>query len=319
VEKDWLTTPFTLRNKTIWVAGHRGMVGSSLVRRLQSEDCKILTSDFDLRVQADVSAWMRKNNPQIVVIAAAKVGGILANATYPADFFHDNLSIQNNIITAAHETGVEKLLFLGSSCIYPKDAPQPVKEEYLLSGPLEATNEAYAVAKIAGLKLCAAYRAQHGDDFISVMPCNLYGPGDKFDAQNSHVIPALMMKAHEAKLKSKNLEVWGSGTPRREFLFVDDLADALVFALKNYSLAKPLNIGSGADIKISELVAEVAQAVGFKGTIIYDRTKPDGTMRKLMDSSRIFDAGWKPQTDLKTGLRKTYDWFKKLEEVRDAA
>jgi GDP-L-fucose synthase len=314
VEKDWLTTPFDLKGKRVWVAGHRGLVGSACVRRLKSEDCEILTSSFDLRGQNDVLNWVRINRPDVIILAAAKVGGIAANAASPADFLYDNLSIQNNVIRAAHENKAGKLLFLGSSCIYPKDAENPIKEEALLSGPLEPTNEAYATAKIAGLKLCASYRQQYGDDFISVMPCNLYGPGDKFDAQNSHVIPALMMKADAAKDK---LIAWGSGTPRREFLYVDDLADALVFTLKNYSAAKPLNIGFGSDITIAELAREVAAATGFNGEIAFDASKPNGAARKLMDSSRIFSAGWQPKTNLKDGLRKTYEWYK-AQRLRDA-
>lgn len=295
------------------------MVGSALIRRLQNEKGSLLTSDFDLRIQSKVEEWMEAHKPQVVVIAAARVGGILANATYPADFLADNLLIAANIITAAHKMRVEKLLFLGSSCIYPKEAPQPIKEESLLSGPLEPTNEAYALAKIAGLKLCEAYRTQYGDDFISVMPCNLYGPGDKFDERNSHVIPALMMKAHQARISGQDFQVWGSGRPRREFLYVDDLADALVFALKNYSGARTLNIGSGEDISIAELAREIAEIAGFKGPILYDSSKPDGTFQKLLDCDRLFNAGWSPATDLKTGLRRTYTWFKEQREMKNAA
>ncbi len=321
--QDWLNFsspgPFVLAGKRVWVAGHRGMVGGALVRRLALENCELLTADFDLRVQAAVEKWMRANKPQVVVIAAAKVGGILANSMYPADFLTDNLLIETNIIRAAQALKVQKLLFLGSSCIYPKDAAQPMREGALLSAPLEPTNEAYAVAKIAGLKMCEAYRKQYGCDFISVMPCNLYGRGDKFDEQNSHVIPALMMKAHAAKLSRGALEAWGSGVPRREFLYIDDLADALVFALKNYSSATPLNIGSGEDISIAELAEEIAKAVGFKGEIVFDGAKPDGTMRKLLDSDRIFNAGWCPQIDLREGLRRTYESFRRRGELQDAA
>ena len=319
MEEDWLGVPFSLAGKRIWVAGHRGMVGSAVLRHLSSENCELLTTDFDLRVQADVARWMKDKKPDVVIIAAARAGGILANATRPAEFLYDNMAIQNSIIVEAHESRVKRLLFLGSSCIYPKDAVQPLKEESLLSGVLEQTNEAYAVAKIAGIKLCEAYRKQYGDDFISVMPCNLYGPGDKFHEQDSHVIPALMMKAHKAKIAGRSLEVWGSGTPRREFLYVDDLAEALIFALKNYSSARSLNIGAGEDMTIAELAGEIAAAVGFRGQIVYDRLKPDGTPRKLMDSSRIFSVGWRPRTDLKTGLRLTYEWYISHAGLRDAA
>jgi GDP-L-fucose synthase len=301
---------FSLIGKRVWVAGHGGMVGSALVRRLQSENCELLTvarADLDLRVQADVKAWLEAHRPQVIILAAAKVGGILANINAPADFFHDNLMIQNNIIHAAYENGTEKLLFLGSSCIYPKDAPQPIKEEALLSGPLEETNAPYALAKIAGIKMCQAYRAQHGCDFISAMPCNLYGPGDRYDLQGSHVIPALLMKAHVAKLVgAQNFEAWGSGTPLREFMHVDDLADGLVFILKHYSGSMPVNIGSGAEISIRDLAAAVALAAGFKGEIIFDASKPDGVMRKVMDSSRLYGAGWRPRLGLAEGLAGTY-------------
>ena len=318
METGWLSEPFLLAGKRVWVAGHRGMVGSALLRRLQFEGCKILTSDFDLRVQSDTEKWVKAHKPQVVIIAAAKAGGIQANINTPADFFIDNLQIQANIIHAAHKEKAEKLLFLGSSCIYPKNAPQPIREDALLTGPLEPTNEPYALAKIAGIKMCEAYRRQHGDDFISVMPCNLYGPGDKFDRVNSHVIPALMMKAHEAKKSGGVLNVWGSGKPRREFLYVDDLADALVFALKNYSSAMPLNIGAGKDITIQALAGEIAAATGFTGTIAFDDTRPEGVNSKLMDSSRILQAGWRPKTRIEDGLRLMYEWFLKR-DLRDAA
>jgi GDP-L-fucose synthase len=319
VEKDWLSAPFILQGKRIWVAGHRGMVGSALIRRLQSEKCEILECGADLRVQGDVERWMGENRPQVVVVAAAKVGGILANATQPADFLIDNLQIETNIIHAAHKIKVEKLLFLGSSCIYSKDASQPISEEALLTGPLEPTNEAYALAKIAGVKMCEAYRKQYGGDFISVMPCNLYGPGDKFDAQASHVIPALMVKAHEAKISGEILSAWGSGRPLREFLYVDDLADALVFSLKYYSSERPLNIGSGEEIPVSSLVEMIARTVGFKGRIVFDESKPDGTPRKLLDSTRLLKAGWTPKTGLGEGLRMTYQWFLDHKDLRNAA
>lgn len=306
MEENWLAG-FSLAGKKIYVAGHRGMVGSAVVRRLESENCEILTNDLDLREQAHVRAWFAQNKPDVVVIAAAKVGGIKANADFPADFIYDNLMIEANVIHAAHEARVEKLLFLGSSCIYPKHAAQPMKEDALLSGALEKTNEAYAVAKIAGVKLCQAYRKQYGRDFISAMPCNLYGPGDKFDENTSHVIPALMMKAAEAK---HVLTVWGSGEPLREFLYADDLADALLFLLKNYSGDRQVNIGSGEEISIRALAEKIAAIAGFRGKIAFDTAMPDGAPRKLVDSSRLFAAGWKPKTSLDEGLRATYLSYK---------
>lgn len=318
METGWLKAPFSLMGKSIWVAGHRGMVGSAMLRRLQSEGCKILTSDFDLRVQRDVGDWISAHKLQVVILAAAKVGGIQANMNAPADFLMDNLQIQANIIHAAHKAKIEKLLFLGSSCIYPKNVPQPIRENALLTGALEPTSEPYAVAKIAGIKMCEVYRRQYNDDFISVMPCNLYGSGDKFDPENSHVIPALMLKAHEAKMSGGIFNVWGSGNPRREFLYVDDLADALVFALKNYSSATPLNIGSNSEITIRALASKIATATDFTGKIVFDNIKPDGVLSKLMDSSRLFKAGWKPKIELEDGLRRTYEWF--LEQgLRNAA
>ncbi|MCB1720670.1 MAG: GDP-L-fucose synthase [Rhodospirillales bacterium] len=302
-----------MSGKRVWVAGHGGMVGAALVAWLQSENCEIFMvsrEGLDLRDQAATRAWIAHNRPDVIVIAAAKVGGILANSTYPADFLYDNMMIEANIIHAAHEASVEKLLFLGSSCIYPKEAAQPIGEDALLTGALEPTNEAYAVAKIAGVKLCQAYREQYGRDFISAMPCNLYGPGDTFDEQGSHVIPALMMKAHAAKEAGADvLEVWGSGAPLREFLYVDDLADALVFLLKNYSGAMPVNIGAGEDMSIRELAEIVSETVGFTGYIAFDSSKPDGTHRKLMDSSRIRNAGWKAKTAFREGLSQTYQWY----------
>jgi GDP-L-fucose synthase len=304
---------FNLSNKKIWVAGHRGMVGGAVVRRLQNENCEIITApreQIDLRNQSAVQKWMSTNQPHAVIIAAAKVGGIMANAQNPAPFLYDNLMIQTNIIHAAHETGVEKLLFLGSSCIFPKFAPQPIKEESLLTGALEPTNESYAIAKIAGIKMCESYRRQYGCDFISAMPCNLYGPGDNFDPESSHVIPALIRKAHEAKITgTKEMIVWGSGTPRREFLYVDDLADALVFLIKKYSEDQFINIGADVDITIREIAENVCEAVGFKGALKFDTSKPDGTPRKLMDSSRIQTMGWFPRTPLKDGLKTAYEWF----------
>lgn len=307
-----MKVPYELRGKRIYVSGHKGMVGSAVVRRLEREDCEILTSDraVDLRDQAAVNAWMGEHRPHAVVIAAAKVGGILANDTYPADFLYDNLMIAANQIHAAHETGVEKLLFLGSSCIYPKFAPQPIPEHALLTGPLEPTNEWYAIAKIAGIKLCQAYRRQHGDDFISAMPTNLYGIGDNFNLQSSHVLPALIRKAHNAKLSgAPSMEVWGTGAPRREFLYADDLADALVFLLKNYSDHEHVNVGSGSDLTIREVAEMVKDVVGFEGELSWDSSKPDGTPRKLMSADRLRSMGWAPSTPLREGIARAYGWF----------
>jgi GDP-L-fucose synthase len=300
-----------LTGKRVWVAGHRGMVGSAVVRRLQQEPVdEILMAGrdiVDLRRQAEVEAWMQKARPDVVVLAAAKVGGILANDSFPADFLYDNLMIEANIIHSAAQQGVEKLLFLGSSCIYPKMAPQPIKEDALLTGPLEPTNEWYAIAKIAGIKLCQAYRKQHGKDFISAMPTNLYGPGDNYDLQTSHVIPALIRKAHEAKVSNASeMSVWGSGAPRREFMHVDDLADAVVFLLKNYSAHEHINVGSGSDVTIEELAQLICDVVGFKGKIVFDTTKPDGTPRKLMDSSAFSRLIWTANISLSDGIYSTY-------------
>ncbi len=305
--------PYPLAGKRVWVAGHTGMVGSAIVRRLASESCEILTighRDLDLTRQAEVEAWMNDSRPDAVFLAAATVGGILANDTRPADFLYDNLAIETNIIHTAKAVGVEKLLFLGSACIYPKMAPQPMGEDALLTGPLEPTNEWYAIAKIAGIKLCQAYRRQHGCDFISAMPNNLYGPGDSYDAQNSHVIPALILKIHDAvKQGLSEVAIWGSGTPRREFLYVDDLADALVFMVTRYSDDGHLNIGTGADITIRELAESIAEVIGYEGEFRYDRSKPDGTPRKLLSSSLLAGLGWTAHTDLKTGLAQAYDWY----------
>ena len=304
---------YDLAGKRIFIAGHRGMVGAGIVRRLASERCQVLTvgrDRLDLRDQAGVRSWMACEKPDAVVIAAAKVGGIYANDKYPAEFIYENLVIETNLIEAAFREGVEKLLFLGSSCIYPKIAPQPITEEALLTGPLEPTNEWYALAKIAGLKMCEAFRRQYGVDFISAMPTNLYGPGDNFDLEKSHVIPALIRKAHDAKLAgASTLTIWGSGSPRREFLHVDDAADAIVHLLKTYSAAKHVNVGSGQDVTILKLAELVSDVVGFTGTIVTDPSKPDGTPRKLMDVSRLFDSGWRPKYGLKEGLRKTYAWY----------
>ena len=304
---------YSLDGKRVWVAGHRGMVGSALVRRLERENCLILTADrakIDLREQAVVREWMSAERPQAVFLAAAKVGGILANDTYPADFLCDNLLIETNIIRSAHEVGVEKLLFLGSSCIYPKFADQPITEDALLTGPLEPTNEWYAVAKIAGIKLAQAYRRQHGSDFISAMPTNLYGPGDNFDLATSHVLPALIRKAHEAKQRGDSeIVIWGTGTPRREFLHVDDCADACVHLMKVYSAAEHVNVGSGEDISIVDLTRLVCDVVGFAGSIAHDLTKPDGTPRKLMSADKIRGLGWRPEIGLRHGIEGVYRSF----------
>lgn len=304
---------FALEGKRVFVAGHRGMVGSAIVRRLGSEGCTILTAGrdvLDLGDQAAVRDWFARERPDAVCLAAAKVGGILANDTYPADFLYDNLMIEANVIEAAYRNGVGKLLFLGSSCIYPKFAPQPIREDALLTGPLEPTNEWYAVAKIAGIKLCQAYRRQHGCDFISAMPTNLYGPGDNFDLQSSHVLPALIRKAHEAKISgAESITIWGTGTPRREFLHVDDLADACVFLLKTYSDAEHVNVGSGSDIAILELAQLVCRVVGFGGGIVTDISRPDGTPRKLMSSERISGMGWHPRIGLEEGIAGAYASF----------
>jgi GDP-L-fucose synthase len=304
---------FRLENKRVWVAGHRGMVGSALVRRLEHENCEIITSDrsrVDLRDQSQVKAWITETKPQVVFLAAAKVGGILANDTYPADFLYDNLMIQANVITAAFRASVEKLIFLGSSCVYPKFAPQPIPEDALLSGQLEATNQWYAVAKIAGIKLCQAYRRQYRVDFISAMPTNLYGPGDNFNLYLSHVLPALICKAHEAKVTGAgSFNIWGTGSPRREFLHVDDCADAIVFLTKMYSAESQVNVGCGQDISVSDLARFVADIVGFNGKIVCDVTMPDGTPNKLMNSDMIFKMGWQPKITLPNGIRSTYRWF----------
>ncbi len=304
---------FSLEGKRVWVAGHRGMVGSAIMRRLARERCEILTverSRVDLKDQAAVTAWMERAKPQAVFLAAAKVGGILANNSYPADFLFDNLMIEANVIEASHRMDVEKLLFLGSSCIYPKFAAQPIVEESLLTGPLEPTNEWYAIAKIAGVKLAQAYRKQHGRDFISAMPTNLYGPGDNFDLQSSHVLPALIRKAHTAKRNGDaRLVVWGTGTVRREFLHVADCADACVRLMKVYSDPGPVNVGSGEDLTIRELTELVCEIVGFEGEIVHDLSKPDGTPRKLMSADKMRALGWRPSIALRQGLRDTYAWF----------
>jgi GDP-L-fucose synthase len=305
---------YTLSGKRVWVAGHRGMVGSALVRRLESEDVTPLTAtrrELDLTRQVEVETWMRETKPQAIFLAAAVVGGIVANDTHPAEFLTDNLQIQTNIIATAHQIGVEKLLFLGSTCIYPRLAPQPMNEDALLTGPLEPTNQWYAIAKIAGIKQCQAYRREYGRDFISCMPTNLYGPEDNFDLTSSHVLPALMAKAHDAKVTGKpSLTLWGTGTPRREFLHVDDLADACVFLMKNYSDEQLVNIGVGTDVTIRELAELIADVVGFKGTFTFDSSKPDGTPRKLVDVGRINALGWKAKTGLREGIASAYEWYK---------
>ncbi len=298
---------YNLQGKRVWVAGHRGMVGSAIVRRLEQEDCEILTvgrDTVDLANQAQTSDWIMENSPQAVFLAAAKVGGILANDTRPAEFLYENLMIESNIIDASYRAGVEKLLFLGSSCIYPKYAEQPIKEEALLTGSLEPTNEWYAIAKIAGIKLTQAYRKQYGCDFISAMPTNLYGPGDNFDLNSSHVLPALLRKACEAKLRGdKEIVIWGTGTPRREFLHSDDCADALVFLMKNYSEDAHINVGSGEDISILDLTQLICDIVGFKGEVKHDLSKPDGTPRKLMSAGELRAMGWEPHIGLNAGIK----------------
>lgn len=308
-----MTMIYSLEGKKVWVAGHRGMVGAAIVRRLAAEQCTVVTADratVDLRDQVAVRNWLAATRPDAVFLAAARVGGILANASYPADFLYDNLMIEANVIEAAFRTGVEKLLFLGSSCIYPKFASQPIHEDALMTGALEETNEWYAIAKIAGIKLAQAYRRQHGCDFISAMPTNLYGPGDNFDLTSSHVMPALMRKAHEAKLgRAPELTVWGTGTPRREFLHVDDCADACVHLMKSYSDEGHVNVGSGDDITIRDLAKLICHVVGFDGLIVRDVSKPDGTPRKLMSADKIRGLGWHPTIPLPRGLADTYAWF----------
>jgi len=303
------------REAKIYIAGHRGLVGAAVVRALQQQGYANLVTrthrEVDLTEQAAVRGFFERERPQAVVMAAARVGGIQANNSRPAEFIRDNLLIQDNVIDSAHRTGVEKFVFLGSSCIYPKLAPQPIKEDYLLTGPLEPTNEWYAVAKIAGLKMCQAYRRQYGFNAISLMPTNLYGPGDNFDLQNSHVLPALIRRFHEARERGDaTLSVWGTGTPRREFLHVDDLADAVVYLLRTYDEEPIVNIGWGEDVTIRELAETVAAVAGFQGSLVFDSSKPDGTPRKLLDTSRLTSLGWKPKIKLRAGIEQTYAWFK---------
>ena len=304
---------YELSGKKIFVAGHRGMVGSAIVRRLAQEDCAILTVDrkeLDLSKEEPTLRWFEVNRPDVVVNAAGRVGGISANSSYPVEFLCDNLVIELNVVRACHAINVERLLFLGSSCIYPKFANQPISEDELLTGPLEPTNEWYAIAKIAGIKMCQAFRRQHGDDFISAMPTNLYGPGDNYHPEHSHVPAALLRRFHEAKIaNAPSVTVWGTGTPLREFLNVNDLADACVFLLKRYSDDRPINVGAGKEISIANFAAAVAETVGYKGKLVFDTSKPDGTPRKLLDSSRILSLGWSPATSFEVGLADAYQDF----------
>lgn len=312
--------PFRLAGRRVWVAGHRGMVGQALVRRLQKEECEILTADrkaVDLRKERETYGWIEANRPDVIFLAAAKVGGILANNTRPAEFLYDNLAIQGNMIEAAWRCGVKKLLALGSSCIYPKESPQPIPENALLTGPLESTNKAYAIAKIAGLMLCESYRRQYGADFIAAMPTNLYGPGDNFDLESSHVVPALLRKIDDATRRGDpTVTIWGTGRPRREFLHVDDCADALVHLMTHYSASEHVNVGTGTDIAIRDLAEMIAKVIGYRGAFAFDTSRPDGTLLKRLDVSRINGLGWKASIDLDSGLRQTYDWYR---SHRDAA
>ena len=314
-------TPFELKGKTVFVAGHRGMVGAALVRRLGQENVELLTvrrSEVDLRDQAAVFGWFAERRPQVVFLAAAKVGGIVANNTLRAEFIYDNLIIATNVIHAAHANGADKLMFLGSSCIYPKLAPQPLREDSMLTGPLEPTNEPYAIAKIAGVKMVEAYRAQYGSDFINVMPTNLYGPGDNYHPEYSHVVAALIRRFHEAKVSgASDVVVWGTGTPRREFLYVDDMADACVHLMKTYSSDELINIGTGRDVTIAEFARVVAATVGYTGAISFDPSRPDGTPRKLLDVSRLAKLGWRARTSLEDGIRLAYRAY--LNESKQAA
>jgi len=305
---------FPLKGRRIFVAGHRGMVGSALIRRLAEEDCEVLTvgrDTVDLRDQAAVDRWFDGHRPEAVLLAAARVGGIHENSTRPGDFLYDNLAIASNVIEASRRTSVAKLLFLGSSCIYPRLAPQPMPESCLLTGPLEPTNEWYAIAKIAGLKLCQAYRRQHGCDFVSVMPTNLYGPNDNFDLLSGHVLPSLLAKIDAAVRGGRDtVEIWGSGHPRREFIHVDDLADAVVFLMKTWSDDEPINIGTGTDVTVAELAWLIADVVGFTGRFVFDASKPDGTPRKLLDISKLSALGWRPRIDFEAGIRQIYEWYR---------
>jgi len=307
------STAYSLAGKRVWVAGHNGLVGRALVRRLAEVDCEVLTAsrrEVDLRRQQETEAWVGAHRPHAVFVAAATVGGIVANSSRPAEFIYDNLAIETNVIHSAYKYGVEKLLFLGSSCIYPRDAAQPMKEEALLSGPLEPTNEWYAIAKIAGIKLCQAYQRQYGCNFISAQPTNLYGAFDNFDLTSSHVIPALMSKAHRAKMENRPvLEVWGSGAPLREFLLVDDLADALHFLMLNYAGWDHVNVGTGEEVSIRDLALLIADVVGYRGRLEFDASKPDGSPRKLVDCGLIHSLGWRHKSGLRDGLQQTYAWY----------
>ena len=302
------------KQNKIYVAGHRGLVGSAIVRVLQAQGYNNLIlrahKELDLLDQKTVTDFFQKEKPEYIFLAAAKVGGILANKTYPADFIYQNLQVQNNVIHNSYLHGVRKLLFLGSSCIYPRNCPQPIKEEYLLTGPLEPTNEPYAIAKIAGIKMCQSYNRQYGANFISVMPTNLYGPNDNFDLENSHVLPALIRKFHEAKINNQNeVVVWGTGAAKREFLHVDDLAEACVFLMNNYDSSEIINIGAGEDVTIKELAEMIKEVIGFTGDIMWDATKPDGTPRKLLDVSKLHNLGWKHRINLGEGLKMAYEWY----------
>ena len=302
------------KNSKIYVAGHKGLVGSALVRNLEAKGyTNVIGRTFEelnLTIQADVNKFFEEEKPEYVILAAARVGGIHANNTYPAEFIYDNLMIQNNVIKAAHDFKVKKLLFLGSTCIYPKLAPQPIKEEYLLTGALEETNEAYAVAKIAGLEMCKFFKRQYGDNFISCMPTNLYGPNDNFDLQSSHVLPALIRKFHEAKVNHQpTVEVWGTGTPLREFIYVDDMADACIFLMENYDGEQHVNIGTGEEVSIRQLAETVKEVVGFEGDLIFNTNMPDGTPRKLTTVDKLHALGWKHKVSLKDGIQLAYDWY----------
>ncbi len=304
---------YEMNNKRVWVTGHNGMVGSAVVRRLRNENCEIITipkSKLDLRDSDSVAKWMKITKPEAVIVASGKVGGIYANSHYPAEFLYDNLMIEANVIHNAWKMSVEKLLFLGSSCIYPRNAPQPITEDALLTGELEPTNEWYAIAKIAGIKLCQSYRQQYGVDFISAMPTNLYGPGDNFHPENSHVPAALLSRFHNAKINNeKQCVVWGSGNPKREFLYVDDLADALVYLMKNYSGHSHINVGTGLDIPIKDFAYKVKECVGYQGDLVFDKSKPDGMPRKVLDVSKLTEIGWNAKFGLDEGLSRYYEWF----------
>ncbi len=312
---------FQLQGRRVYVAGHKGLVGAACVRQLTTEGCEVIVAPrdkVDLRRQAESEAFIADIRPDVVVVAAARVGGIHANESFPADFLYDNLMIEANVIDAAHRSGVNRLLFLGSSCIYPRQAAQPIPEDALLTGTLEPTNQWYAVAKIAGIKLCQAYRRQYGRDYIAVMPCNLYGPGDYFHPQYSHVIPALLQRFHNAvRYGEPTVICWGSGSPRREFMHVDDLAVVCSFLLRHYSAEMHINAGTGCDITIGELAAEIALVTGYRGNIVWDKSRPDGTMHKRMDVSRLLAMGWQPRITLQAGLQSTYRWFLDQSSVRN--